>query len=346
MDEYKNIMIFECYKLPIKSKIRITGAVKKKNKINKMKSLVLLEDITGAIKVSFEKNRLNEQTSIPNVDTRVRIYGYIAKNDKGEFYITDVDKVEHIDEIGKRDNIDKFDQEALFLTSYISNLIKNSLNISQFQEIKTRVISRYLGDDVLEPLLVKYPGFASEAYLSPSPSSQLSEFLTNTLIPKVFTDTISFTSSYRFKNASSEMPLIMAKAINMHDDEEKQLIEEITKKVLKALGLNNFHIKIIKKEWSEVLKEDIQKDTYLLGFYTSNLPVVGEKWNSIVTRIFRLTDCYGNLLVEGTHEMISPESSLSTISFFPAQYLSSIQKAPKRVLQNLWVPYGSKKPYK
>lgn len=345
MENYKNALSSDIGKLSLRTKVRIAGTITKKTKPPKG-IIIYLTDITGTIIVSVEKKRIGEQRSLLQVNRRVRIYGSVAKDQQGKRIISEVDRVESISEIGNSDDIDILDQGALFLTSKIVNKIRAELESRDYQEITTRVISRYLGEEILEPLLVKFPGFGSEAYLSPSPSSQLSKFLTVTLVPKVFTETISFTTSYRFKNASSEMPLLMAKAINMSETEEKDLIIGITKTVFMELLDQSMNIKYMEGDWTEIVDNYIsQNDSYTYGSYKANIPVVGQKWNSIVETILRLTDDEGNTLVEGTHEAISEKATLSTFAFYPSQYLNIVKKAPRRILQNLWSNYDGGKLY-
>lgn len=345
MDDYKNIMSSDLGRLPFKTKVRITGIISRKSKPPK-KIILNVRDITGTVMISVDKEQAGEQVSLLKVGKRVRFYGTIIRDQRGEKIISDIDKIESIAEIGNSDDIDILDQEALLLASKISNRIRNELVTKQFEEITTRVISRYLGEEILEPLLVKFPGFGTEAYLSPSPSSQLSEFLTVTLLPKVFTETVSFTTSYRFKNASSEMPLIMAKAINMPQENEQAIIIGITKMIFKELSDQKVSIRFVTDDWTETIESSLtQSNTYTYGIYKANIPVVGQKWNSIVEAIIRLTDSEGNVLVEGTHEVISENATISTFSFYPTQYLNIVQKAPRRILQNLWATYDGGKLY-
>lgn len=345
MDEYKNIMCSDLARLPLKTKVRITGVISKKMRPPK-RILLFVTDITGTVMVSVDREPLGNQAPLLKVGRRVRIYGYINRDQKESKIISDVEKIESIAEIGNSDDIDILDQEALLLTSRISNQIRNELVNYQFEEITTRVISRYLGEEILEPLLVKFPGFGTEAYLSPSPSSQLSEFLTVTLLPKVFTETVSFTTSYRFKNASSEMPLIMAKAINMPEDTAQAIIIGITRSIFKILLDQSVNIKYVSGDWTETLENNNDRTkAYTYGVYKANIPVVGQKWNSLVETIVRLTDAEGNILVEGTREVISENATISTFSFYPTQYLNIVQKVPRRILQNLWTTYDGGKLY-
>ena len=345
MDEYKNILHSDLGRLPLKAKVRITGIISKKKKPPK-RILLFVTDITGTVMISVNRDQIGSQASLLRVGRRVRVYGCINRDQKGRKIISDIEKIESIAEIRNSDDIDILDQEALLLTSRISNQIRNELVNYQFEEITTRVISRYLGEEILEPLLVKFPGFGTEAYLSPSPSSQLSEFLTVTLLPKVFTETVSFTTSYRFKNASSEMPLIMAKAINMPEDVAQEIIIGITRSIFEILIEQSVSIKHVSSDWTETVESNNDKtNAYTYGVYKANIPVVGQKWNSLVETIVRLTDAEGNILVEGTREVISENATISTFSFYPTQYLNIVQKVPRRILQNLWTTYDGGKLY-
>ncbi len=345
MGDYQTILSLDISRVQIGTKVRMIGEITKKDK-NPKKILISLTDITGTVRVTVLKSSTPDQTALLKVGKRVRISGVVRTNNEGKRIITDVDLVEAIGEIANGADIDILDQESLILSSKISNLIRKELEKEEFLEISTRVISRYLGEEILEPLLAKFPGFGSEIYLSPSPSSQLSEFLITTLLPRVFTESISFTTSYRFKNASSEMPLIMAKAINMSQEETQRLIVSLTDSIFKELVGHRIPIKIYDEEWSESL-DDLQYNidgiTYMK--YKANIPVVGEKWNSVVDTIIRITDNDGNVLIEGADEVISESTSLVTFTFFPTQFLNIVNRAPKRILHNLWEIYDGVKLY-
>lgn len=303
---------------------------------------ISIKDLTGSINVRFWNNGKQYSKEMFVKGKRVRIYATVAVDRKGNKCLDNVENVEFLEEINQfNKELDIIEQESLVMLSKICNKIRTHLDKLHFIEVNTRVISRYLGEEILEPLLAEYPGFGTPAYLTPSPSSQLSEFLAVTLLPKVFTETISFTTSYRFPNGSTEIPIIMAKAINLSRDEEKNIILRISNSIVDSLSDNKFNVITVQNEWNNDLSvQNIQKDgEFTYGTYTANIPAVGRKWNSIVHTISRLEDDKGNLLVESSSEIINETTNISTFVFYPSQYLNWISKAPKRQLLNLWKIY-------
>lgn len=303
---------------------------------------ISVKDLTGTVSVSFWNNKKSFSKDMFTIGKRVRIYATVCLDRRGNKCLGNVDSVEFLEEISQLDReIDILEQESLLMLSKICNKIRTHLGKSGFIEVSTRVISRYLGEEILEPLFAEYPGFGTPAYLSPSPSSQLSEFLAVTLLPKVFTETISFTTSYRFPNGSTEMPIIMAKAINLRPDEEKNIVLRISNSIVDSLSDKKFQFATIHGEWNDEspLQQNCTNGVFTFSTYSSNIPTVGRKWNSVVCTISRFEDDKGNLLVEGSTEVINEATHISTFTFYPSQYLNWISKAPKRQLLNLWKMY-------
>ncbi len=309
---------------------------------NKYNFGISLKDLTGTVSVSFGNNSKGYSKDMFTVGKRVRINAKVCFDRKGNKCLGHVESVEFLEEITQLNKeLDILEQESLVMLSKICNKIRLQLGKIGFIEVNTRVISRYLGEEILEPLFAKYPGFGTPAYLSPSPSSQLSEFLSVTLLPKVFTETLSFTTSYRFPNGATEMPIIMAKAINLPKDEEKNIIVRISNSIVDSLSDKKFQLVTIHGEWNDeaVTKQSYTTGTFTYGTYTTNIPTVGRKWNSTVCTINRFEDDKGNLLVEGSTEELNDSTRISTFTFYPSQYLNWISKAPKRQLLNLWKMY-------
>lgn len=309
---------------------------------NKNNFGITLKDLTGNVNVSFLNNRKCYSKGMFIKGKRVRIYASVRLDRKGNKCLGNVDSVEFLEEISQLNKeLDILEQESLVMLNKICNKIRLQLGRFGFIEVNTRVISRYLGEEILEPLFAEYPGFGTPAYLSPSPSSQLSEFLAVTLLPKVFTNTISFTTSYRFPNGSTEMPIIMAKAINLHNDEEKNIIVRISNSIVDSLSDKKFQLASIYGEWGDELplKHSCTNGVFTFSTYSANITTVGRKWNSLVCAIIRFEDDKGNLLVEGSTEIINETTRISTFTFYPSQYLNWISKAPKRQLLNLWKVY-------
>lgn len=341
MNDYQIILCRDLSQYVENNKVCVTGIIfdrwgKKEN------FGISLKDLTETTNVNFRNNKKNYSKNMFSIGKRVRIYASVQFDRKGNKCLGNVDRVEFLEEINQLNKeLDIIEQESLVMLSKICNEIRMHLDTLGFIEVNTRVISRYLGEEILEPLFAEYPGFGTPAYLSPSPSSQLSEFLAVTLLPKVFTKTISFTTSYRFPNGSTETPIIMAKAINLSKDEEKNIVLRISSSIVSSLSDKDFQLVTSHSEWNDesLLKQKHKNGIFTFNTYSSSIPTIGRKWTSMVCTISRLEDDKGNLLVEGSTEVINEATHISTFTFYPSQYLNWISKAPKRQLLNLWKVY-------
>lgn len=341
MSDYQIILSRDLTQYSENALVCITGIIsdkwRKKNGFG-----ISLKDLTGLVNVSFCNNQGHYSKDMFIKGKRVRVYARVSLDRKGQRCLDNVDSVEFLEEINQLNKeLDILEQESLVMLSKICNTIRTHLDKLGFIEVNTRVISRYLGEEILEPLLAEYPGFGTAAYLAPSPSSQLSEFLAVTLLPKVFTETISFTTSYRFPNCSTETPIIMAKAINLSKENEKSVILRISKSIVDSLSDKTFQMETICGEWSDALpvQKKHKNGVFTFSIYSANIPAIGRKWNSMVHTIIRFEDDKGNLLIESSTEKINETTNVTTFTFYPSQYLNWISKAPKRQLLNLWKVY-------
>lgn len=340
--EYTIVLNRDVQKHDRSDKICVTGIVTKKWKRSDGGFGIAIQDLTGFATISFVANSSPYEKEQFLKGKRVRVYGCVDISHNGERYLNEISAVEFLEEINRwSKEYDIIEQESLVLISKICNKIRGKLTDINFVEVKTRIISRFVGDEILEPLYADYPGYGSPAYLAPSPSSQLSEFLAVTLLPRVFTETISITSSYRFPNGSTEIPIIMAKAINLSEKQEDDIILKTLSGIIASLSDKKYKLKRISDEWGdEVVRNNMyEKDIFVYCTYSSNIPSIGKKWSSVLTTIRRLEDDQGNLLAESAVEVVNEHIKISTITFYPTQYLNWIKKAPKRQLLNLWKLY-------
>ena len=345
MDNYQEYTIAlnrDVQKCERDDKICVTGIVIKKWKRPDGGFGFRIQDLTGFVNISFAANDSRYEKEQFLKGKRVRLYASVTINNKYERYLHDVVAVEFLEELNQwSQEYDIMEQESLILISKICNKIRTRLTNLNFVEVTTRIISRFIGDEILEPLLADYVGYGSPAYLAPSPSSQLSEFLAVTLLPRVFTETISITSSYRFPNGATETPIIMAKAINLSSIEEKDIILQTSSSIISSLSDRKYKLKIMEDEWGDeiVRNNPYEKDNFIYCTYSSNIPAIGKRWSSVLSTIRRLEDDKGNLLVESAVEVVNEHIRISTITFYPTQYLNWIKKTPKRQLLNLWKLY-------
>lgn len=345
MDNFKDYeIIFNCdiKKHALNEKVCVTGVVSKKWRRRDGGFGLQIQDLTGLVTISFSNNDIRYERTQFTKGKHVRVYACIAFDEKEMPYLHDVADIELLDEINQwRQEYDIMEQESLVLISKICNIIRTGLSEQNFVEVNTRIITRNIGEEILEPLLAVYPGYGSPAYLIPSPSSQLAEFLAVTLLPKVFTETVSITSSYRFPNGATELPIIMAKAINLPLKGLQEIVLKISHHILSSLSDEKYQVKHVECEWgNESARHELCDQNYFIYYtYSTNIASIGKRWSSILNTICQLKDEKDNLLAECAVETVNEHIKISTITFYPTQYLNWIKKAPKRQLLNLWKLY-------
>lgn len=340
--DYPIIFNSDIKKHALNEKVCVTGIVSNKWARRGGGFGIQIQDLTGFASISFSTNDIRYEKTQFKKGKHVRVYACIAFDEKKAPYLCDVAHVELLDEINQwRQEYDIVEQESLVLISKICNIIRTGLSKRNFVEVYTRIITRNIGEEIFEPLLAVYPGYGSPAYLIPSPSTQLSEFLAVTLLPKVFSETVSITSSYRFPNGATELPIIMAKAINLPSKYQKEIIQEISHCILSSLSDKEYELKDIECEWGDesARNKSCNQGCFIYYTYSTNIASIGKRWSSVLNTICQLKDEKDNLLAECAVETVSEHSKISTITFYPTQYLNWIQKAPKRQLLNLWKLY-------
>ena len=165
--EYTIILNHDVQKCERDDKICVTGIVVKKWKRPDGGFGFQMQDLTGFVTISFSANNFQYKKEQFLKGKRVRVYASVAINSKDERYLRDVVDVEFLEELNQWSReYDIMEQESLVLISKICNKIRARLRDINFVEVSTRVISRFIGDEILEPLLADYPGYGSPAYLT------------------------------------------------------------------------------------------------------------------------------------------------------------------------------------
>ena len=285
------------------------------------------------------------------VGTKIKISGQIEENSKKERVLK---KISHIQVLVSPEmSLSELDAEwrehaSGMLMSRICNKVSEIMLSNHFIEFAARVISNHWNDDGLEPMQVVYPGFGSPVVLIPSPSAQIVDFLTTTLISRAFTISKSFTQSYRFSNSSSEITVIIAKATDVKLDAHIQLFKELSEKILRPFIERPKSFTILNGVWPDIIDEvsssekQLKEDLNLVKF-SANIPVIGKNWDAHIYTVLHLLDRDKNILAEGTRESLSNDVEISTLTIYPSQFLDLIKKAPRRQLQNLMRLYDGKK---
>lgn len=352
--EIKPIFILDIPKYSIGDRIIIVGIVEKRKKFQNSQEGVWLRDITGKILIIIDTIGPLAYNLDPKsiwVGTRIRVSGQLAENSRKIRVLKKVSNIEVL--VSPETKLSELDAEmreqaSRMLMSRICYKASEIMRDYNFIEFESSVISNRWNDDGLEPLQVVFPGFGSPAVLIPSPSPQIVEFLTITLIPRAFTISTSFTQSYRFSNSAADTCVIVAKATDLDLDNQIQLLKKLSEKILKQFIEEVQSFSILNGVWPNAIdgmyrnEKQLTDDLNLVKF-SANIPVIGENWDAHIAIILQLLDKDKNILAEGARELLANEVVISSLTIYPSQFLGLIEKAPRRQLQNLMRLYDGKR---
>lgn len=306
---------------------------------------IKISDITGEAIISIcssqdKKNPLFPISQELKKDNQVIIYGTVDYSEhQGRKFIR-ANKIEIVQQ-SIFDNSEKYgfdaaEQVSAYRLCSITNIFRQIMETNSYLEINCRMSTRYFEHAAFDSLELVYRGHGSPGYLVISPAAQLVEFLTVTSIPRVFTSTTSFSPSYRFPHGSTEMPIIMAKAINMTEKEQIDIIQECCTAYFQQLLGDSIKYIIVRDEWgNDSTLQTTTEGTFNIFLYTTELPSAARRWESVLYLIIYLIDDKGDLLIEGCREITKGMADIATLTIYPTQFLNYTSEAPRRQLLNL-----------
>ncbi len=329
--------------------VTISGMVVDKYK-TKSALIASLKDFSGTIKVSVQISERFPQTLFWK-QTIMQLTGSVTTTEKGEKRI---EEITNVLVFSKNENntticLSELDAEisnkaSLILMSDICRSVSSYLLRQGFVEFDSRIISYSWQMDGLETLNVLYPGFGSPATLVTSPSPQIIEFLKTTMVSRAFTESVSFATTFRFKDGAAETRVLMGKALDLSEDDLLKTIYSITHSVLTEYSEGEFtypdlSTDIKKGQWPEY-DIGINRNTFDIVVYQTDFEVSTENYYSKIEKVIHIIDGNNNILAEGAREILPNDLVVSTITIYPSQFLALLRKAPARQLQELWRKHG------
>ena len=312
------MFIVDIRKLPDNQKVSLTGIVIGPREYSDYIS-ARIQDISGtivAIDITKDKKKWKK-------GNRLRLIGTLKTNETQQRIIEILDEIILLGNVSdKWTELDSEmrEQASRMLLSRVIGICSQSLREANFIEFESRVISSEWNQRGLEPLYVLYPGFGSPATLATSPATQVTEFLSTTGATRAFTNSISFSSTYRSQYGGSEVHVTVAKALDLPIEEQKELVWKVSQGILQDIGVNAILNKKPGNE-GELKLVEYQIPTGL----TDKIDVIHLEGNS------------DSIFIESWREKLGESSVISGITFYPAQFLSLIQKTPTRQLKNLGI---------
>ncbi len=341
MENFDTVFIIDIPKKELYTKVSLIGHVLTKKDYNNGSYGIKIRDITGTIWCNTSQKKLYNSICKQG---RINIFGEIIINSRN-IKVINVSNIIVLETPNTSfyllDSEMKEQSAKMLMTRIIKNTSTLLLKFG-YIEFESKLVSRQLPEDnSLEPLLVKYSGFGMPARLIISPSAQVIEFLETTL-SRCFTLSTSFTQSYRLPDTPSEFKVLVAKSLNMTEEEQEQIMKDIMQKILSEIS--EINLQSVWKKYMGVWPDKIESTNYLqkkfdneinLICFDSDIPVVGKRWNTKIKKIYHIVDKERNILMEGAREFISEESIICTITLYPSQFLRLIKNAPTRQIKNL-----------
>lgn len=346
----ERIQIIDIAKKEDGSIVTISGIIVNKYKASKSLLVVTIKDFSETVKVNVTlSDSLNQAMFWKG--TRLQLTGTVISSMNGERRI---DNISNVLIFSKNENnnsisIDNLDVDiqkkaSQILMSSICRSVSSQLLTDGFVEFESRMISYTWQMDGLEALNVVYPGFGSPVTLITSPSPQIIDFIKTAMVSRAFTVTTSFATTFRFKDGATETRVIMAKALDLSEKELVSKLFLIAQEILKQFGETDFCYPNLEKDtqrlqWSDVTRYQLD-NTVNIVIYDTNFEIHESNYDSKIKRVIHIIDKDNNILAEGSLETMANALNVSTLTFYPSQFLGVLKKAQSRQLQELWRKHG------
>lgn len=305
-----------------------------------------LKDITGSVWMRLEHEAVAalEQRAPISKGVRLRVTGAIGANKRGQPILQSVRAVENLGRISSHLaelDVELREQASRMLLSRACSSAARAFKNKGFIEFDSRVISRRWDVDGLEPVHVIYPGFGGPAVLATSPASQVTDFLISTGVMRAFTASASFSTTYRWAHAPTELRVLVAKSLDMDDAGQEELLLETSNGVLRDLGC-----RLITGPEDRMPTDDPPPvegfGQHSIARERCELHVRNSGWTSTVDSVTRVRDSRGAVVAEGHTERLRNGVTIRGLVIYPSVFLESIQTIPARRLRdlgrlNVWV---------
>lgn len=335
--------------IPVGELVTISGVVVDRRKRNKDEWYITVKDYSGKIGLVIKICEALPANLFWN-QTILQISGVVSQNETGKKYLNHIHNVFVMSKA--KNNAIQLPEMDSYLNQKIVNMVMSDMcrfvssyfQENEFIEFESNIISRTWQPDGLEPINVLFPGFGYPVKLTTSPSPQIVDFLKTAMVARAFTSTKSFATTYRFKEGSTELRVIMAKALNLAKDSLIDMLIDITNKIILEFGKDMDFTKIekgsvISCSWDQRNEQSFSLPINIAS-YTTSLDVCYESYSSNIEQIIHVLDKEKNILAEGSCEQLPNGLYISTITIYPSQFLSLLDKTPSRQLRELWRKHG------
>ncbi len=210
-----------------------------------------------------------------------------------------------------------------------------------YEEIEPRIISASWRSPGLEPLRVNYEGFGVQAYLAPSPASQLLETLLVTGVERTFAVSRCFSTTYRDEKSSNESMILVAKAVAMTANDLREMLRRAIVEILGDLETLPENIAPLLTGWSD---EELSWPPTPGGFarqvptfevYPTPAPLGPGDERTLVTDVSRAVWPPDRVIAETAHETLESGLEVATCTLHLDRMVTLLRDVPIRQLRHL-----------
>ncbi|MHC8609904.1 hypothetical protein ACW4FP_19880 (plasmid) [Paenarthrobacter ureafaciens] len=302
------------------TEVTVTGYVKSVRKFTEHFG-VWIRDAFGDILLRIERAP-DSDVKPPKKGDRLRVEGRISTNDKGEPVVCVRELPELLGNsaavISELSDAMR-DQAAKMLVAQAVRHTTAFLLSENFVEFESRVISTQWSGTGLEPMKVIYPGFGCPVPLTTSPAAQVVDFINTVGVRRAFTSTISFSTTYRFPEGSSDLRVIVGRVAGIQTEKLQSMLTRLIQYVLAHLNPEGFAAQ-----------------------NSPGSPASRTAWTSFdykdqkgLVKVMQVLLDNGFPVVESFAEELGDHDNLHGFTVYPDQFVSLLAAMPARNLRDL-----------
>lgn len=294
-----------------------------------------LKDPFGTILVTAARHITNsdsEPAAPARKSDRIRVHGVVAYNsDARPVVVTAEPPILLGSATAKLSELDVAmrEQASKVLLAQATRLMAAQLRADSFVEFDTRTISTRWSDEGLEPMRVVYPGFGCPLPLATSPAAQVVDFMNTTGATRAFTCATSFSTTYRFPDAGTELRVVVGKAAGISPAKLVALLRRVIRQTLERVDGQTYG----PDSWLG----DGTHRSVAIDLRTVDLSSVEADGRSSTRRtsVTQILSPNGAPLAEGYREPLGDAAVLGGFTFYPSNLLPLLSATPARNLEDL-----------
>jgi hypothetical protein len=217
-----------------------------------------LRDTTGPIQVVARRDALSEEAwaaaTALRMNDLVSVRGRVFTTARGELSVelseSPVVRAKNLEKAISEGELEYSRVGSQILAARLRQHAGEFFRGTGYVEIEPSLLSLSWGPDGLEPLEVKYPGFGTAAFLTPSPSPQLLDAIVATGVERAFAISRCFSTTYRDEKSSAQSLILVAKRIGATPEAQREVLERAIIAILGGWQTLPEEFELLLRDWT------------------------------------------------------------------------------------------------